>query len=136
VFWGPALLLARRREDCYDHVMERTEADLPPSVLQAVAALKRLLVAAFGRERIREVRLFGSLARGTARADSDADVLVVLSDPVTYAERRYVWGCAGELLDEHECVLDLLVFGETELASQRARETALATALDRDGVCL
>ncbi len=101
-----------------------------------MAALKRLLVVAFGPEWIREVRLFGSMGRGTAPADSDADVLVVLSDPVTHAERRYTWGCAGELLDEHECVLDLLVLGEDEFASQRARETALATALDRDGVCL
>lgn len=53
-------------------------------ILQALAQCKPTLVATFGVSRI---ALFGSAARGTARADSDIDILVSFDGPAT--SRRY-----------------------------------------------
>jgi uncharacterized protein len=48
--------------------------------LQLLAANKPELVRRFG---ITRLALFGSTARGTARADSDVDVLVAFDGPAT-----------------------------------------------------
>lgn len=45
--------------------------------------MKRRLSKAYGR-RLRGIVLYGSEARGTARADSDIDVLVLLAGPIDY----------------------------------------------------
>jgi predicted nucleotidyltransferase len=48
------------------------------SVLNSVAAKRDAILAAAARRGARNVRLFGSVARGEARSDSDADFLVDL----------------------------------------------------------
>ena len=50
-------------------------------MLDTVAALERRLVGELGPSRVVSIRLFGSMARGTARVDSDVDVLVVSAQP-------------------------------------------------------
>ena len=47
--------------------------------------LKNLLLPVFG-ERLQQVVLFGSVARGQETEDSDVDVLVVLNDVPAYAQ--------------------------------------------------
>lgn len=55
-----------------------------PSDLRAlVGARKEEIEALAGRYRITNVRLFGSVARGEGRADSDIDFLVDLPDDAT-----------------------------------------------------
>ena len=58
--------------------MTRTE------VLEQLARCKPTLVARYNVERL---ALFGSTARGTARADSDIDILVTFDGPAT--SKRY-----------------------------------------------
>lgn len=55
------------------------EARLPQIVAEALDRLRRAVRDRFG-ERTSEIVLFGSYARGTAREDSDVDVLVVIDD--------------------------------------------------------
>jgi len=45
--------------------------------------IRKRLEAAYG-ERLRGIVLYGSEARGRARADSDVDVLVLLEEPLDY----------------------------------------------------
>jgi predicted nucleotidyltransferase len=52
-------------------------ASRPPAVDRALVALKARLSATLGA-RLRELRLFGSYARGDAGAESDVDVLVLV----------------------------------------------------------
>lgn len=49
-------------------------------VLEQLALCKPMLVTRFG---ITDIALFGSTARGTARADSDIDILVSFDGPAT-----------------------------------------------------
>jgi len=49
----------------------------PPKIERAVAALRELLIR---DGRVRSAILYGSCARGTAREDSDIDVLILVSD--------------------------------------------------------
>jgi predicted nucleotidyltransferase len=50
------------------------------TLLKLLAEHKPVLAERFG---VRSLALFGSMARGTARADSDVDVLVAFDGPAT-----------------------------------------------------
>ena len=55
------------------------------SISQAIAHARQLLGELYG-DRLNEVLLFGSQARGDALPDSDIDMLVVLDAPVNFYE--------------------------------------------------
>jgi uncharacterized protein len=65
--------------------MEQTE----PGILPLVRRVKAELAAHYG-ERLAEVYLFGSHARGEAGPDSDVDVLVVLYGELDWWEEQKV----------------------------------------------
>lgn len=50
-----------------------------PSLVEALSATDRLRAQLFDRG-VRRIGVFGSVARGTARSDSDVDFLVELAD--------------------------------------------------------
>ncbi len=109
------------------------DREIPPLVRDALAELKRELTARFPG-RVRELRLFGSVARGEAHDRSDVDVLVVLDEVRTHAERVAPMELAADVGLPRGLVIQPLVLGEGELQYQRQRETALADALDREGI--
>ncbi|MBI2438016.1 MAG: nucleotidyltransferase domain-containing protein [Lentisphaerae bacterium] len=63
------------------HAKERISAPRSP---RAVAVMVRERLQAVFNERLRGVVLYGSEARGTAAAESDIDVLVLLDGPIDY----------------------------------------------------
>ena len=75
--------------------------ELKPMLNQLKAGLKKI----YGKQ-LKSVYLFGSRARGDANADSDVDVLIVLSDFKKYgAELRRTGELVGKLsLDYGETV--------------------------------
>lgn len=109
-------------------------APLPPTIEEALRAFRASLERMFG-ERLREMTLFGSVARGEATEESDVDVLVV-ADDVTEGERRAVMdlaydaGASGEEL----VVVSPLVWSTTQAADIRARERRITLEIARDGV--
>ena len=62
--------------------------------------VSRLLARLKARADVRAVALVGSHAQGTARADSDVDLVVVTTDPAAYTERSdWLAGlCGAEII--------------------------------------
>lgn len=121
-----------RRRLCYP-VPVRTLHALPQVVVQAVTDFKQQLATAFPG-RLRELRVFGSMARGEADEHSDVDVLVVLDRIRTHAERVMPMELSADVGLPRGLVINALVLDEAELQLQRDMETGLAESLDRDGV--
>lgn len=74
----------RRRAEVYRVIVAREGQVDRAHVLQLLARHKPVLAERFG---LTELALFGSVARGTARVDSDIDVLVAFDGPAT--SQRY-----------------------------------------------
>ena len=101
------------------------------------AAVDELVAAARSRlgGELREVRLFGSRARGEGTADSDVDVALVVTS--AGRQRRYeIYDLAFDLGLRHRVALAPLVIEDERLAELRRRERRLALDLDREGILL
>lgn len=85
--------------------------------------------------RLRELTLFGSRARGTARRDSDVDVLVVV-DELTHGEARELGSLTGDLLTEFDVLITPLALTTSRMEAMRRGERLIAREIARDGVAL
>jgi len=100
-------------------------------VPEVVHEFRRRLEALYG-ERLRDVILYGSYARGEADDGSDIDVLVVLDDfGDRRAERKRIERIACELSFEHELLLAATVARDEEY---RRRRSPLLLNVRREGV--
>ena len=109
-------------------------SDQPTSgVPRALDALRRGLDAIYG-SRLSEVVIFGSCARGTADADSDVDVLVVLKDETNpAAEVRRTGQLVADISLEQDCVISCLFMKEEDF---RHRQGPLLRNIRREGVAV
>ncbi len=89
-------------------------------VLELLSRHKAVLAERFG---LTELALFGSTARGTARADSDIDVLVAFDGPAT--SKRY-FGVQFYLED--------LLGRPVDLVTQRALRPELRPHVEREAL--
>ena len=111
--------------------MDRT---IPSSLRPALETYEARLRARFG-SRVREVRLFGSYARGEANERSDVDVLALI-DGLSDTERLQAVDEATYLMLETGLALSPLPMATEKLDELRRRERALARALDTEGIVL
>lgn len=92
-----------------------------PSQTTAVNNLKGALVTQFG-ERLLDVVVFGSVARGTDTASSDIDVMIVLRSPSPEGKdwliEKQVRSIAFDVELEHGVVFDMKVLSEGALHSE------------------
>ncbi len=109
--------------------MSRT---LPVSLRPALAEYASRLRTLFG-DRLAEVRLFGSFARGEANEDSDVDVLVLV-DGLTDLEIGIAAGEVAPVIAMTGLPLAPLPMATERLAELRQQKRALARALDREGI--
>jgi len=79
-----------------------------PGIQVVLAAYRRVLEEHFG-ERLVQLTLFGSYARGEAHADSDVDVAVVLDRIERPSDRMLPMELAGELTISHNFVITPLI---------------------------
>jgi predicted nucleotidyltransferase len=107
---------------------------IPPSLRPALEAYAARLRARFG-SRLRQVRLFGSYARGEANEHSDVDVLVVV-DGLTDMEMFDVVSAATPVLLDSGLPLAPLPMATEKLDEMRRRERLLARVLDDEGIGL
>jgi uncharacterized protein len=108
----------------------------PPAVGLALERFGTALRARFG-DRLVELVLFGSYARGAAHEDSDVDVLVVIRG-LAADEWRAVFDIAyAEGRGQDDTVgLSPLVFASEQAARMRAGGRRLFRDIDREGVQL
>ena len=70
-------------------------------------------------DRIKSITLFGSVARGTARADSDIDLLVVV-DREDFRLRRELIGIAFDILLETGLDLSIKVISSSDFQARKS----------------
>lgn len=109
-------------------------ASIPSSLQPALVRYGERLRRRFG-PRLREMRLFGSYARGEAHEDSDVDVLVVV-DGLTDLEIGAAAGDAAEIAMETGTPLAPLPIATERMSELRRSERLLARVLDEEGVVL
>ncbi len=107
---------------------------IPPSIRTALEAYAARLRKVFG-DRLCEVRLFGSYARGEAHEDSDVDVLVVI-DGLTDLEIGVAAGEVAPVIIATGLSLAPLPLSSERLQAMRQSERLLARNLDADGISL
>ena len=91
--------------------------------------------ARFGR-RLRDIRLYGSAARGDWREGSDVDVLVVLDD-VRPPDREWIAETVTRLgVLGAGIPLATVTLSENQFNDLRQRERLFAREIDRDGLPL
>lgn len=74
------------------------------------------------RDKIHAMYLFGSRAKGTARPDSDYDLLLVVSDEFSLEDKDSLYDAVMDILLETGRLVSLKIF--TEQAFQRLRDMA------------
>ena len=86
------------------------------------------------KARIRTVTLFGSRARGDDRPDSDYDLLLVVADDFTLAEKSRLYDAVMDILLETGRLVSLKIFKEKEFERLRRLETPFITNVLREGI--
>jgi predicted nucleotidyltransferase len=109
-------------------------AAIPLSLRPALDAYAGRLRRRFGA-RLRELRLFGSFARGEANEDSDVDVLVLI-DGLTDLEIGVAAGEVAPVIVETGLPLSPLPLATERLDRLRGAERELARVLDEEGIPL
>lgn len=84
---------------------------------------------------MRDVRLFGSFARGDADEESDVDVLVLIDD-LTDAEIGVVAGEVAPIILASQLPIAPLPMATARFEELRRSERLLAREIDADGVSL
>jgi hypothetical protein len=107
---------------------------IPPPIRAALDAYAERLREVFGY-RLREVRLFGSYARGEANEDSDVDVLVVI-DGLTDLEIGVAAGAVAPMIIATGLALAPLPLSSERLQAMRQSGRLLARDLDAEGIPL
>ncbi len=115
--------------------MQPTRAELTTLAPDDAAAVAEFAarVRAVLADSLVEMRLFGSKARGDATADSDIDLLVVVSriDPVI--ERR-VSDAAFDVGLEYDVLVSPVIVSRTRYEDAVWRISDLAVAIEREGI--
>lgn len=83
-----------------------------------------------------EVRLFGSKARGGARADSDLDVFVVIDAPTRWPIAETISDIAFDVNLQYGVFISPVVLTSAALADERQSQSPFIRSIRAEGVLL
>ena len=86
------------------------------------------------RDKIRAMYLFGSRATGTARPDSDYDILLVVSDGFSLQDKDALYDQVMETLLESGRLVSLKIFREQAFQRLCELQTPFTTHVRREGI--
>lgn len=104
-----------------------------PEFLRAPLEEFRAVVRAEFGARVRDVRLFGSQARGEAHEESDVDILVLI-DGLTPMEQLHAAGLDTRIALRTGLFLAPLFMATERFEELRRRERLIAREIDADGI--
>jgi predicted nucleotidyltransferase len=107
---------------------------MPTAHREAILDLASRLRARFG-PRVRELRLFGSWARGEASSDSDLDVAVVVAE-LSHDEWRAAISDAADVELAHDVVIGPYVVSTAHFDALVRRGRNLGRAILSEGITL
>lgn len=104
--------------------------------MEAIVALKTALSARYG-DKLAKVVVFGSVARGDDKPESDIDVLVVLDNqvPATSREEREIRDCVYDVELGNEVVFDIKAFSTNDMLAAVGRTPFMENVL-REGIAV
>lgn len=106
---------------------------LNPTLQTILSQLKQDLSALYG-DRLRQLTLFGSQARGDSEPESDIDILVVLESPVNPGkEIKYTGEIIAALSLYYDVVISCIFMDETDY---QTRNSALLRNVRQEGIAL
>lgn len=108
--------------------------EMPSFLRGPLVEFREILRGRFG-DRLHEIRLFGSHARGEANNDSDIDVLVLV-DGLTDMEQWDAAGMVAPILMKTNLPFTALPMATERFEDLRRRERLLAREIDTDGISL
>jgi len=83
-----------------------------------------------------EIILYGSRAKGTARADSDWDFLILLTTPRDNVLETQLKDCLYDIELETDTVISSIIRSKQEWLSARYEVVPLRQQVERDGVAI
>ena len=115
-------------------VNRRLGIRIPKKYRNAVAGFVERVLGKYGGK-VESIILFGSVARGEAREDSDVDILVVLKEG-NIADMRDIYGMAFDVLVEHSLDISLKVYSLSEVLKRVEIGAPFIEEVLKDGVSL
>jgi predicted nucleotidyltransferase len=109
------------------NLQESLQGSLEPPAL--FAAVRRVLADTPYADVVESVILYGSRARGTATADSDYDLLLVLKRECDGRERRDICYAIYDLTTEFDIAIDVRLISVPELDTIKGRQPFIINAL-------
>ena len=111
-----------------------TETIIPDKMSRAIKEFYELLRGELG-ENLLEMRLFGSVARGTATPESDIDILVLVQKE-DRATREAIIGATVEINLKHDVVVSPVIMSAERYSAPLFRETHFYKSLQEEGIPL
>ncbi len=114
------------------------KTELPKAVTNkqraAIQKLLERLRVQYG-ERIRSTILFGSVARGDFRSDSDIDMLII-ADKIDTDFKWKVWAIGADVSLEFDVIFNLRVYPRTRWEHLGVQRKPLWRNIEREGIVL
>lgn len=115
-----------------------TAAQLPVSLVDdeqtAIRLLLEKLIERY-RDEVQQVVLFGSKARGDFNADSDTDMLVLVSNE-TWDLRNSIWALAARVELDYDVIFNVQVIGVDRWQQMTRERFSLCRHVEQDGITL
>ena len=105
-----------------------------PASVRTPVLLKFLQGIRSSGRKIKKIYLFGSRARGTEKPYSDYDLLLLVSDSFTLADKDKLYDTVAEILGTSGDVVSLKIFKRKKFDELRRMKTPFMQHIMREGV--